>query len=175
MSSVTHNELTRTFAAAIAVGGRPQRPIGLAADLADRLPADLRQFYEICGGLVLFEGSPGAWSVHGPDTLVPASPRLLTDEIAAEVRVRQPDDLTNNCYVIAERGPGATDTCIVIDLHPERLGRCYDAFWDSYGIVGSMPVVALTFTRLLAALVATAGTDTLLPDIGADAYDNTSD
>lgn len=84
-------------------------------------------------------------------------------------------DLTNTCYVIADGGRDfRSDPHVVIDLHLDRLGRCYDAFWDTYGLVGEMPVVAVTVTELLQVLVASGGQRGVLPGLYGDAYDEVS-
>ena len=36
-----------------------------------------------------------------------------------------------------------------VDLHPARAGRYYDAFWDSYGLAGQMPVLAISVAELI--------------------------
>ena len=36
-----------------------------------------------------------------------------------------------------------------IDLLPQRLGRCYDCFHETYGSPGYCKVIALSFTELL--------------------------
>jgi hypothetical protein len=103
---------------------------------------------------------------------VPASPRLLTPEIAPRVAVEYPNDLTNGCYVIADGGrDSSTDPNIVVDLHPDRLGRCYLAFWETYGVVGEMVVVALTLAELLRSLIELDGRMTASPAAYGDAYE----
>ncbi|WP_089247020.1 SMI1/KNR4 family protein [Asanoa hainanensis] len=130
-----------------------------------RIPADLRELYDFCGGARLW-----GWRLSGPTELVPASPRLLGEAVAREVAVDQPDDLTNGCYVIADGGGATTDEHVVIDLHPARAGRCYLAFWDSYGLVGEMPVVARSIPELLRWLLDTNGVDPTLAPTHGDAY-----
>jgi hypothetical protein len=121
------------------------------------IPGDLHQFYELCGGAVLFEGATFEWTVSGPHQLVPASPRLLGPEAAQHVATEYPDDLTNWCFVFAESSPRSTDSIVVVDLDPAWAGRYYDAFWDSYGLVGEMPILALTAAEVLHRLLATGG------------------
>lgn len=147
--------------------GQARVPDGLA------IPDELRRFHDRCGGAVMFTHGPFTWHVSGSDRLVPASPRLLTPAIAARVMAEHPDDLTNTCYVIADGGESATAPHVVIDLHPDRLGRCYDTFWDTYGLVGDMPVVAVTVTELLQVLLASRGQHGSLPRRYGDAYDRT--
>lgn len=42
---------------------------------------------------------------------------------------------------------------VTIDCSADRLGRCYDSFWDSHGVAGSCSIVALSFTDLLQRLL----------------------
>ncbi|MET8832473.1 hypothetical protein ABZV78_00950 [Micromonospora sp. NPDC004540] len=113
------------------------------------------------------------WRACGPDALVPASPRLLTEAVAWEVATEAPDDLTNGCYVIADGGAAATDPHVVIDLHPTRAGRCYLVSWDTFGVVGEMPVVATSIPELLRWLLSTDGGNPTLARNQGDAYDQT--
>lgn len=46
---------------------------------------------------------------------------------------------------------------ITIDLARERIGRCYDSFWDRHGIVGECTIVATTFTELISQLFKNQG------------------
>lgn len=68
-----------------------------------------------------------------------------------------PHDRSFHWYVIAETDDGATSERVVVDLHPARLGRCYDAFWDRFAVAGSMPVVADSVTAFLGGLLAADG------------------
>jgi antitoxin YokJ len=132
------------------------------------LPDDLRRFYELCGGAILFEGTPDAWRISGPRQLVPAGPRLLGAELARDIAAQEPGDLTNGCFVFAEDGPDSTASLVVVDLCPARAGRYYDAFWDSFGLVGQMPILALSVTELLRRLL-----DRAEPaPVHGDAYDD---
>jgi hypothetical protein len=137
------------------------------------LPDDLRRFHELCGGAVLFEGAPFEWRVSGPQHAVPASPRLLGDKLAQDIARNDPDDLTNGCFVFAESGAGSADTLVVVDLHPARAGRFYDAFWDSYGLVGQMPILAVTVAELMRRLLDMQGVRATHPGpFHGDGYDD---
>jgi len=92
--------------------------------------------------------------------------------LAAEIAIQDPDDLTNGCFTFAESGAGTTDSLVVVDLHPARIGRYYDAFWDSYGLVGQMPIVAFAVTELIGRLLDTQGVRPIdLRLVHGDAYD----
>jgi antitoxin YokJ len=134
----------------LAPRGQPALPDGLS------LPDDLVAFYEICGGASLFEGGLG-WRVSGPDELVPAAPRLLTEDLAEELRRTQPEQVASTCFVFADNGGASTDEHVVVDLHPARLGRYYETFWDRFGVAGDMPIVAVSVADALQWLLATDG------------------
>lgn len=139
------------------------------------LPDDLHHFYQLCGGAVLFDGAPFEWTVSGPHQLRPASPRLLGDQLAQQIATEDPDDLTNGCFVFAESGTGGTAPLVVVDLNPARAGRYYDALWDSYGLAGDMPIIALTAAELIRHLLDTRGEHVIdLGPVHGDAYDNIS-
>ncbi|MEN3612130.1 SMI1/KNR4 family protein [Plantactinospora sp. ZYX-F-223] len=139
-------------------------------DPGHHIPADLRVLYQQCGGAHLFRDAPFPWRLCGPADLVPASPRLLTEDIAREVCMEMPDDLTNSCYVIADGGGASTDPHVVIDLHPARKGRCYLVSWETYGVIGEMPVVATSVPELLRWLLDTGGEDLTSAPWKGDAY-----
>ena len=69
------------------------------------IPDDLRQLYELRGGILLFDTGWFPRRVCGPDDLVPASARLPGHEVAEQVARDDPEDLTNTCYVLVD---GAT-------------------------------------------------------------------
>ena len=47
---------------------------------------------------------------------------------------------------------------VTIDLAPERLGRCYDSFWDRHGVPGECQIVATNFGSFLEQLIEGRGT-----------------
>jgi hypothetical protein len=55
-------------------------------------------------------------------------------------------DISDNWYRVARQD---IQENISIDLHPMRLGRCYDSFWDRHAVRGDSPIVAMTFPELL--------------------------
>ena len=61
---------------------------------------------------------------------------------------------------------------MVIDLSPQRVGRCYATSWDTYGLVGERPVVAFSVVELLQNLLRDGGTQPLpTSTYDRDAYD----
>ena len=110
------------------------------------LPADLRRFYELCGGADLFVGDDFECRVVPPSEFLPANRVILGEEF--------PDDRSDSWFVVTST---PEEPLAVIDLDESRRGRCYDAFHESYGVAGSMPVIADSFTNLLVSLLSNAG------------------
>jgi hypothetical protein len=125
----------------------------------DAFPDDLAAFYSHCGGLLLFQHADFPWRVSAPEQLVPAGPIPLGGhQQAAQIAAAHPDDLTTSCYIIADDGTGhSTAPHVVIDLHPARTGRCYATGWDTFGLVGEMPIIALNMADLITWLLEAAG------------------
>lgn len=106
------------------------------------LPDDLRAFYTGCGGVDLFAGADFGVCISAPTELVSANPVIVGE------RVR--DDITDSWYIV---GRGGGNEYLSIDLHPDRLGLCYDSFLEVHGVPGSCAVVAKSFTDLLERLL----------------------
>ncbi|HEV2360145.1 MAG TPA: SMI1/KNR4 family protein [Acidimicrobiales bacterium] len=102
------------------------------------LPVDLAEFYERCGGADLFAGELFPVHISSPDEFVLVNP-LIIGGLAG-------DDITDDWYVVASGGDGER---ISIDLHPDRLGTCYDSFLEVHGVRGSCAIVARSFSELL--------------------------
>ena len=103
-----------------------------------KLPDDLKVFYENCGGISLFAGREYSFTIVKPKEMVLANP-VIVGELCGE-------DISSEWYIICK---DVEDNYITIDLSKERLGRCYDSFWDRHGMVGECAVVAKNFTELL--------------------------
>lgn len=110
------------------------------------LPKDLKEFYEICGGVRLFIDQPYFLEIVAPTSFLRASSTILGEEIF--------DDVSQNWFVIARSG---STQFIVIDLSRDKKGFCYDSFWDRFGLVGEMPVVSKSFNDLLSQLYLSKG------------------
>jgi hypothetical protein len=143
-----------------------ERPDWLALPVEDAarearpaLPDDLEELQRRCGGVRTPAGLVVGQHVRGAQAAV-----------LGEVH---PNDPSFYWYVIAEMDDSATSERVVIDLHPGRLGRCYDAFWDRFAIAGSMPVVAASVTELLQRLLDANGEAYWSDGLrgSADAYD----
>ncbi|WP_342565752.1 SMI1/KNR4 family protein [Paenibacillus sp. FSL R7-0345] len=111
-----------------------------------RLPADLLEFYSLCGGAVLFEGADYDIIIVPPDQLVPANPVILGEQFE--------EDRTSSWYIIGDAG---NSDYLTIDLATGRLGKCYESFHETHGLIGDCPVIAKSFTDLLQCLLANQG------------------
>lgn len=128
------------------------------------LPTDLLSFYALAGGSNLFVSADYSTRIVAPSELVLANPVIVGEHID--------DDISSSWYIVAKQGESGF---ITIDLDSNRLGRCYDSFWDRHGVAGSCAVIAVSFTDLLTQLVAARGRElfwlgTDFPSLG-DAYD----
>ena len=122
-------------------------------------PHDLARFLERCGGVVTRA------NVAVGSRVVPAQEAIIGE--------RDEHDRSAHWSLIAEDDNSSTALRAVIDLDPQRLGRVYDGFWDRFGVAGSMPVIALSFTDFLERLVQSSGEPYWADeDLGlGDAYD----
>ncbi len=111
-----------------------------------RLPDDIVEFYENCGGVTLFHSESYVANIVPPGEFRLANP-VIIGELCEE-------DITSQWYIIVNEGNG---DYLTIDLASERLGRCYDSYWDRHGVVGECPIIARTFTELLENLVCNKG------------------
>jgi antitoxin YokJ len=115
--------------------GQPLLPPGFT------LPDDLAAFYSQCGGAGLHIGLEyESWIVE-PGRFLHANTAILGEE--------HPDDRSSSWFVVAVQ---STEPLAVIDLAEDRIGRCYDAFHETYGLVGDMATIALSFEELLTSL-----------------------
>ncbi len=128
------------------------------------LPDDLRDFYELCGGLTLYKDSPYTAIFVSPKLLVPANPLIVGEAVET--------DISASWHILVDDTNG---DYLTIDLSPERLGRCYDSFYDRHGVPGSCPIIARSFSELLERLIENRGDHWywLRPDFKSigDAYD----
>ena len=142
--------------------GLPYIPANLS------LPEDVAIFYSLCGGMDLFPSKEYGISIVKPTDFVRANTAIIGEDIQEETQ----DDRSYNWFVIATDQNGQY---ITIDLDSNRLGVCYDSFWDRHGVAGSNPIIARNFTELLENLFDEKGSNwywlnTQFSPLG-DAYD----
>jgi len=119
-----------------------------------RLPDDLRDFYQLCGGISLSENTPYSVTIVPPGKCVLANPMILGEEVAEQVRRTERDDISWSWYSIAVYGNG---DYITIDLDHKRSGRCYDSFHETHALRGDTPIVSTSFTELVRSLYESRG------------------
>ncbi|MED2011232.1 MULTISPECIES: SMI1/KNR4 family protein [Brevibacillus] len=110
------------------------------------LPNDVREFYTLCGGVSLFQNADYPVNIVSPQEFILAN-LVIVGDLCEE-------DISSNWYIIANDGKGEY---LTIDLSQERLGKCYDSFFDRHGVVGESQVIALSFTEFLERLVESRG------------------
>ncbi|WP_373229306.1 SMI1/KNR4 family protein [Cohnella sp.] len=111
-----------------------------------KLSNDLREFYETCGGITLFQHADYQVNIVSPEDFVLANPVIVGE--------RCDEDISSNWYIVASDGRGEY---LTIDLDSSRLGKCYDSFFDRHGVVGESQVIALSFVELLKRLIQNKG------------------
>ena len=140
-------------------------PCGLPVLNEDvKIPDDLKLFYENCGGISFFPNREYGFTIVSPKEVVLANP-VIVGELCE-------DDISSKWYIVCK---DIDNNYITIDMAKERLGRCYDSFWDRHGVVGECCIVAENFTELLFQLYTNEGKSLFWLDddfvyIG-DAYD----
>lgn len=75
-----------------------------------KLPSDLKKFYEVCGGIYLFEDKKYGFEIVKPKEFVLANP-LIIGELCEE-------DISSKWYVICK---DREDNYITIDLCKEKM------------------------------------------------------
>lgn len=129
-----------------------------------QIPNDLKLFYENCGGISFFTNEIYGFTIVSPEEVVLANP-IIVGKLCEE-------DISSEWYIICK---DIQNNYITIDLSKERLGRCYDSFWDRHGVVGECAVIAKNFTELLLRLLANRGKSIFWLDSNfihiGDAYD----
>lgn len=130
------------------------------------VPDDLQEFYGLCGGAVLNLGGPFSWSISAPEDLAETNLEMLGEQGLG--------DITASWHVIAREGDSSA-SLISIDLSRNRLGWCYDSFYEVHGVVGSCAVLSHSFADLLAQLITARGEVIFWAEDGfvslGDAYD----
>lgn len=124
----------------------PQSGMPVILHSNHQLPADLQEFYSFCGGAVLFAGADYAITIVPPEQFVPANPVIIGEQVE--------DDITADWYIIGDAG---NSDYITIDLASGRLGKCYESFFDTHGLVGDCAVIAESFAELLLQLIVNQG------------------
>ncbi len=155
-------------------------------EIALKLPSDLMEFYELCGGLELFslfklideglieelEHYPSIFLQ--PEKVLESTKIILLEDIYEE---SIGDTIYNNSefknwYTIVDLYDG---NYIVIDLNEHKLGKCYLAYADNFLIAGEMPVIAESFTELLEKLIENNGEYFFFLDDNFESYGDAFD
>ena len=108
------------------------------------LPSDVREFFELAGGVVFLSerACPGPVRILGPDEVQRIDLAITGDHFASGP--------FSWWFAIADVVDG---NYIAIDLNPEHLGLCYDAFHETFAMPGYVNVIASSFSDLLQRLL----------------------
>lgn len=130
----------------------PPAGLPLLHDPAHRFPDDLLRFYSLCGGVLLWTESDYWMQILGPEDVRPADMVQLSGQDSGDELDKESP--TADWYLVARCGDAES---ISIDLNLQRLGLCYDSSPECFGLPGSSPVVAKSFSELVCRLFANEG------------------
>lgn len=135
------------------------------AKLPLHLPQDLQYYFENYAEISLFDDADCPIKVVGLAEFKRANPIIAGEDAA--------DDVSHNWFIIAHDNHSQY---ITIDLSKDKLGYCYDSFWDRHGVAGEQAVVAKSLTELLQCLYLAKGQSLYWTEQGfqslGDAYDD---
>ncbi len=112
------------------------------------LPDDLKTFYTLTGGMTIFNNSSTYVEISSPQKC------LLSNLVIFEGILSDEDlysDMNHASWSWYIAGKAQNAQWYSIDLHPDRLGICYNSFWDVHP--GNSEIIALSFTSLIADLL----------------------
>lgn len=105
--------------------GVPVPPPGMA------LPADLDEFYMVCGGGLFFQDSDFPFEILSPSKFAPANLAVLRELDMQDIRKALPDDhFSWGWFTIANFGTPSEIAAIC--LAPRDFGRCFACDWVRY-------------------------------------------
>lgn len=119
-----------------------------------KLPDDIIRFYELCGGVTLFDDAPYSVRILPPEEFKQTTPIFWDDKIMEAAQETLEYKVSYGWYAIVDLHDS---NYLSIDLNRKRKGRCYQTFWDSYAVIGETPIVARSFSDLLERLLENQG------------------
>jgi hypothetical protein len=132
------------------------------------LPADIVEFYTLCGGVDLFTESDYSYKIVPSNDFIRANPVIM-----GNFWQEWEDDISANWYIVASN---PERQYLTIDLNLQKLGRCYDSFIGHHANPRYCPIIATSFTDLFHRLLQNSGQYPywLEPNFRSlgDAYDN---
>jgi antitoxin YokJ len=135
-------------------GCRLEPPIGIPNVQAEHmLLEDIKLFYKLCGGLMLFEDADYPVQIVSPQNFIQSNSMIMIG-LSQEQMDLIKNEPSWSWYII---GLGDSGEYISIDLDPVRLGRCYYSFWDTHAMKGYSPIIATSFSELLERLIENRG------------------
>ncbi|RQV56757.1 SMI1/KNR4 family protein [Burkholderia cenocepacia] len=113
-------------------------------------PSELVEFYNLCGGIVLFGVSKEnvSFKILSANEVMQANMLIVGEPCE--------NDISFSWCVICKLGSG---DYITIDTSKKRNGGCYDSNFEIHGVAGSCPIIALSFSELLCELYKSSGAD----------------
>lgn len=113
------------------------------------LPVDVVEFYMLCNGIDLFTGRNYPYYIVSYDEFVRANPVIMGCHW-----IEYEEDISSGWYTVVK---DPEYNYLTIDLHPNRLGRCYDSYPGIHAVRNECIIIALSFTELLTRLIENQG------------------
>lgn len=133
-----------------------------------KYPKDLSFFLENYGGIELFLDKPYGIKIVGMSRFVNANKEFYPDGDVIWEELK--GDISNEWYIIAENFE--TNQYITIDMNTDRLGVCYDSFYEVHADPDFSPIIANSFTNLLENLYKSKGMSLYWNDSGFKSLGN---
>lgn len=108
------------------------------------IPDDVKAFYDLCGGAILFEGEDYSWRILPPEEF-----RLAINDFD-EIDT----DKLDGFYFFADDFNG---DYLAINFGHKNNGLVVDGFHETFGNEGDTPVIALSFGEIINRLLENRG------------------
>nr|WKN33996.1 SMI1/KNR4 family protein [Tunicatimonas sp. TK19036] len=119
--------------------------------LPKHVPDDLKQFYDLTDGILLFGKESYSIEIIGRQEFKPINQIFFSEDERKDIG----DDISNNWFLIGK--DDSLGQYISIDLSEARNGQCYDSFHETHGLAGDSPIIAKTFSDMLVQLYQNKG------------------
>ncbi|MDF9801441.1 hypothetical protein OKW21_006750 [Catalinimonas alkaloidigena] len=116
----------------------------------NQIPDDLKQFYDLTDGILLFGNEFYSIEIIGREEFIPINEVFFSVDERSDI-----DDISNNWFLIGKEDN--LGQYISIDLSEGKRGQCYDSFHETHGLVGNSPIIAKSFSDLLRLLYQNKG------------------
>jgi len=119
--------------------------------LLEQIPDDLRRFYDLTDGILLFENEPYSIEIIGREEFIPINQIFFSIDERKDLE----GEISNNWFLIGKND--SLGQYVSIDLSEGKEGQCYDSFHETHGLVGDSSIIAKSLSDLLRLLYQNKG------------------